>query len=469
MTLFESNTDKPKFTLRSNQIPAVEKGTSFFKSKSIRPSIIVAPTAYGKSIVIASIAKEIDGRTIILQPSKELLEQNYNKLIALGGQACIYSASMNQKNIGKITYATIGSIKNIGQKFKNLGFTNLIIDEAHLYPRSESSMFGTFMKSAQIKTVLGLTATPFRLQTNTDMMRNKFSKLVMLTNRSKQGNFFHDIIHVTQIKEMVDSKFWTKLEYETYDMDSGMLKFNTIGSEYTDESLEAFLKINNIEGRIVEWSKRTSKKSALIFLPTVVSAKNISNQIPQSAVVYGDMPKDERDYTISQFKAGKIRFILNVNVLSVGFDYPQIDAIVMGRPTASLAWYYQVLGRGTRIHPDKKDCLIVDFTNNTEKFGKIEDMYFKKENTWKLYGTKGKLLTGIPMSEIGIHFDPEKEANKPLSNIVIKFGKHAGKKVSEIPHDYLKWMLKEFKFTNHNMNLKTEIEKVLKINQSIEI
>jgi DNA or RNA helicases of superfamily II len=97
MTLFESNTDKPKFTLRSNQIPAVEKGISFLKSKSIRPSIIVAPTAYGKSIVIASIAKEIDGRTIILQPSKELLEQNYNKLIALGGQACIYSASMKPK------------------------------------------------------------------------------------------------------------------------------------------------------------------------------------------------------------------------------------------------------------------------------------------------------------------------------------------------------------------------------------
>ena len=114
--------------LRDNQIEPVRIGIEFFTKEYPRPSLMVEPVAFGKSVVIAHIAKGISSKTLILQPSKELLEQNYGKFKALGGEASIYSASMKQKEFGDVTYATIGSIKSIGRQFSD--YENLIIDEA---------------------------------------------------------------------------------------------------------------------------------------------------------------------------------------------------------------------------------------------------------------------------------------------------------------------------------------------------
>lgn len=113
------------FTLRKYQKEAVDVGIKFFNEKKAIPSIMVLPTAAGKSIIIAQICKNIEEKVLILQPSKELLEQNYGKYISLGGEASIYSASLNTKEIGHVTYATIGSIKGIAHKFTGY---KLIID-----------------------------------------------------------------------------------------------------------------------------------------------------------------------------------------------------------------------------------------------------------------------------------------------------------------------------------------------------
>lgn len=120
-----------------------------------------------------------------------------------GTNAGIYSASFGRREIAQITYATIGSIKNLGETFKRYGFTKMLIDEAHLYPREADSMLGRFLKDSGITHVLGITATPVKLQTNRDRDGQTFSKLVMLTSRSKKGNFYKDIIHVGQVQEMV--------------------------------------------------------------------------------------------------------------------------------------------------------------------------------------------------------------------------------------------------------------------------
>jgi len=146
--------------LRPNQIEPVKKGVEFFQSKKPHPSIIVAPTAFGKSIVIAEIAHRLGEKILVIQPSKELLEQNYNKFINLGGKASIYSASMNEKEIGDVTYATIGSIVNIAWKFYELGIRKVIIDECDRFPREPDGMLRRFLTAAKITHVLGLTATP---------------------------------------------------------------------------------------------------------------------------------------------------------------------------------------------------------------------------------------------------------------------------------------------------------------------
>lgn len=114
--------------LREIQKAPVDKGINFFKLEKPKNSLIVAPTAFGKSLVIANIANALPDKTLVLQPSKELLEQNYNKLKILGGEASIFSASVGIKEYGQITYATIGSIKSLGSEFKKLGYRNMIVD-----------------------------------------------------------------------------------------------------------------------------------------------------------------------------------------------------------------------------------------------------------------------------------------------------------------------------------------------------
>ncbi|MFZ1389454.1 MAG: DUF3820 family protein [Thiolinea sp.] len=465
--------------LRKNQVKPVEIGLNFLRQKKANPSIIVAPTAFGKSIVIAKLAKELNEKLLILQPSKELLEQNFTKYTKLGGVASIYSASFNSKHISSVTYATIGSIKGIGARFKELGFTKMIIDEAHLYPRNADSMLGGFLRDSGITHVLGLTATPLKLQQNSDREGNTFSKLVMLTSRSKLGNFFKDIIYVSQIQEMVDLKFWAKLEYEQYIIDEGKLVFNSTKAEYTEESLRAVYESNDIFNKVVnKVSDLKDRKSILVFVPSVAEAKQLQDVIPNSYAVYSGMPTKERDFVIKGFKNLSIRVIINVNILSVGFDHPELDCIICARPTASLSWLYQALGRLTRIHENKKDGLIVDFSGNVKRFGRIELIEVVKENVWKIYGEGGKLLSGVPMHEIGLHTKDsenrmisekllsdvqkakkdEEEKNKPIT---MPFGKYAGTELKQIPKGYRDWMLREFKWTYPSSDrIKKELERI---------
>ena len=448
--------------LRPNQIEPVRKGVEFFNKKKADPSIIVAPTAFGKSIVIAQIAKEVGEKLIIIQPSKELLEQNYNKFIGLGGEASIYSASMNEKEIGNITYATIGSIIRIAHKFKDLGISKVIIDECDRFPREPGGMLRKFLTAAKITHVLGLTATPLKLQTNMDEHFQPFSKLVMLTSKSKKGNFFKEIIHVAQIKEMCELGFWSPLQYESYDFNTGELVYNSTGAEFTDDSIKRAYKNNDIGGKIVRRvAELTDRKSILIAVPTIDEAMDLSGRIPMSAPMYSGMPDKERKQVIDDFKSGRLRVVVQVTILSVGFDHPELDCIITGRPTASLSWWYQFVGRVTRIHPDKSNGLVVDFVGSVPKFGKVEDLYFKYEAPlWKLYGEQQKLLTGIPLREIGLHIEGKESpheiaaSNTPLN---FTFGKYNGIEVRKTPIWYRNWLLENFNFGKFNEPIKQEI------------
>jgi DNA repair protein RadD len=447
--------------LRENQVLPVQNGVEFFKSKKAEPSVIVAPTAFGKSIVIAAIAKEVGERLLIIQPSKELLEQNYNKFIGLGGDASIYSAAMNEKEIGSVTYATIGSIVKIAHRFKSLGISKVIIDECDRFPREPGGMLRKFLTNAGITHVLGLTATPLKLQTNMGD-DGPFSKLVMLTSRSKKGNFFKNIIHVAQIEEMVKLGFWSPLLYESYDFDTGELVYNSTGAEYTDDSIKRAYKNQNIGGKIIrKVAELTDRKSILVAVPTIDEAIELATKIPNSAPLYSGMADRDRNRIIDDFKNGRLRVIIQVNILSVGFDHPQLDCIITGRPTSSLSWWYQFVGRVTRIHSEKLNGLVVDFVGSVPKFGKVEDLYFKYETPlWKLYGEGQKLLTGIPLSEIGLHIEGKQSPHEIAAStepVMLTFGKYTGQEVRKTPKWYREWLLANFQFGKFNEKVKNEI------------
>lgn len=451
-------------TLRENQTEPINKAIDFFTQKNPKPSLIVLPTAWGKSILTAFVAKNSQDKMIVLQPSKELLEQNYLKYCSLcdgfGVNAGIYSASFGRKDIAQITYATIGSIKNLGAQFKRLGFTKMLIDEAHLYPREADSMLGRFLKDSGITHVLGITATPVKLQTNRDRDGCTFSKLVMLTSRSKKGNFFKEIIHVGQVSEMVRLGFWSPLQYETTGFDSSLLVFNSSKSEYTEDSVQRAYDANGGSEQVLQTLDRHSeRKHILVFVPSVDDAISLSKRYTDSAVIYGDMDKTERAQVIQRFRAGEIRVIFNVRVLSTGFDYTGIDCIVLGISTASIALYYQIIGRATRIDPEKTDALICDLGGNVERFGR-EDITFEQGKLWRMFGTGGRLLSGIPISDIG-HYTREDtqaidaRAEAPIE--IMPFGKYKGNRISDIPLNYRQWMIRSFEWNARNEKLRKSI------------
>jgi DNA repair protein RadD len=454
--------------LRENQVEPVAIGVEFFKTKNMKPSIIVAPTAFGKSIVIAAIAKELGEKLLVLQPSKELLEQNYNKFVTLGGEASIYSASMGSKELGDVTYATIGSIIKIAGKFRELGVTKIIIDECDRYPRDKSGQLRRFVDGMKATHVLGLTATPLKLQTNMGDT-GPYSKLVMLTNRSKHGMFFKFILHVSQIQDIVELGYWTPLEYQSYDFDTGALVYNSSGAEYTNDSIARSYENQNIGNKIVKKvAELVDRKSILVAVPTIEQATQLAGRIPNAEVVHGGTSKDERRRIIEDFRSQKTRVIVQVNVLTVGFDYPELDCLITGRPTASISWWYQFVGRGTRIHENKRDCLVVDFVGSVEKFGKVEALYYKQdgEENWELYGENKKQITGIPMHEIGIHLDGginlSEKVNEEgeIEKVYMTFGKYSGKPVASIPPYYRKWLLDNITWGPWNIKIKNEIERL---------
>lgn len=456
--------------LRDNQVEPVYTGVEFLRMKGIQPAIIVAPTAFGKSIVIAFIAKELNEKIIVLQPSKELLEQNYNKFISLGGKASIYSASMNEKEIGDVTYATIGSIIGLASKFKELGVTKIIIDECDRYPRARNGQLRRFIDASKIKNILGLTATPLKLQSLMGEF-GPYSKLVMLTNRNKHGTFFKHIIHVTQIKEIVDDGFWTPLLYESYDFDTGELVYTSNGSDFTQKSMVKAYENQDIETKIIKKIEEVSdRKSILVAVPTIEQATALAGKIPNAAVVHGETPKAERDRIITQFKNRQLRVVVQVNVLTVGFDYPELDCIITARPTASISWWYQFVGRGTRIHPDKKDCLVVDFVGSLQRFGKVEELYYKEiDGKWEMYGEGGRQLSGIPMHEIGIHLEGGIDLSKKYDDngdeeqVYMTFGKYKNKPLKNIPPSYREWLLENIEWKEWNMKIKDEIIRLREI------
>lgn len=459
-----------------HQEKPIEICKSILNSDKPRKEIVVAPTGCGKSLYIAFAANSVNFPLIILQPSKELLEQNYQKFISLGGKAEIFSASLGLKNLGKITFATIGSIKDKVKEFKALGIKSIIIDEVHLGTKSDS-LIRAFIKAVGIKNVLGLTASPLYLQSG--LYGSELKIMTKVKNR-----LFSDIAYVTQIKELVSKSFWTPLKYDVIKQDGSILKVNSSGADYTSESLKKFYKENNLDTKIikqVQYLKKT-RKSILVFVSDIEEAEDLCIKIPGSRVVHSKTSSKERKEIVEGFKNFEIQVVINVNILSVGFDHPGLDAIITARPTMSIAIYYQQIGRGVRIHPDKKDCIIIDLSGNYCKFGRVEDLQyiyidgygwglFSKEELLSNYPLQSKKRPTISSLKASVESKRKKifEAKNNPSEQYIKiwFGKYNGKTVEQVYKEnknYLSWMYDEFNFKGDQMQkLKYQIKQILQL------
>lgn len=334
---------------------------------------IVAPTGSGKSWIVAGLCEDLlnghkDRRIIVLSHVKELLVQDAEKIIAAWPEAPlgIYSAGLGRKDMNAVTVAGIQSIWKKAGEAGHVGL--VIVDEAHLINNQDAGMYRTFIGKLRETNphlrVIGLTATPYRLGQG------------MVTEG--EGSLFDGLIESVSIEELVTRGYLARLRSKFTDVKLDVDGVARRGGEFVESELQARVDTEDANAEIVVETIRRAedRRSWLFFCTGVEHARHMRDELRRQGVtaeaVTGDMPKEQRAWILENFKAGHIRAVTNMNVLTTGFDHPDIDLIVMARPTLSPGLYLQMAGRGMRVKSGPyADCLVLDFAGNIARHGPV--------------------------------------------------------------------------------------------------
>lgn len=385
--------------LRPYQNSASDAAVKYFLEEDKRKhkycgGLLVLPTGSGKSHIIADIAHRLNAPILIFAPSKELLLQDFDKMERIEkGISSMYSASVGQKKISMITFATIGSAIRHIDDFDV--FRYVIVDESHDI-NSDGGMYERFIHHRADRKVVGLTATPFRLERDT---------LKFLTRT--RPRIFGKVLYVCQVTELLSKGYLADPTYfDLTELNMDNVRSNSTGSDYDDASLTAeyersgfYAKLFNTTMRVLSPKDGTKRNGILVFTRFTYEAEGLvrmlSAQGVKAASVSAETPHKERATLIRAFKNGDISVIVNVAVLAKGFDYPKLDTIIMARPTKSLAIWYQAVGRVLRPSQDKKPW-VIDLSGSFRRFGKVSDLKIglEKPNSelWAVF-SRGRKLT----------------------------------------------------------------------------
>lgn len=356
------------YQLRDYQQQAVASVISHFRKKR-DPAVIVLPTGAGKSLVIAELARIARGRVLVLAHVKELVEQNYQKYISYGLTAGIFSASLGKKDRDQKTI--FGSIQSVARATDDFfqDFSLLVIDECHRIADEGDTQYREVIKKLSEKNpnlcVLGLTATPYRLGLGWIYQCSSLGEI-----KTEQPRFFKNCVYDLPLTYMIKRGYLTvpvkvDIPVTCYDFS----ELTELGRNYTASEVEEVLKNQKrltplIVKNIVDITEKFHRQGVMIFSSSVSHAQEIMSYLPQneSRIVLGDTRIDDRDQIVADFKAKKFKYLVNVSVLTTGFDAPHVDVIAILRPTESNSLYQQIVGRGLRLSLDKNDCYILDYT-----------------------------------------------------------------------------------------------------------
>ncbi|WP_257296116.1 DEAD/DEAH box helicase [Endozoicomonas sp. YOMI1] len=366
------------YQLRPYQKDAVHRVIRHFR-KSDDPALMVLPTGAGKSLVISELARIARGRVLVLAHVKELVEQNHAKYQSYGLKASIFSAGLGQKEASEpVIFGSVQSVVRNLKQFQNVpdqkAFTLLVIDECHRVSMEKTSSYHKVIEhfkrlNPNLK-VLGLTATPYRLGMGWLYQYHQSAENKGAV-RTEEPRFFKECLFELPLSYMVDNGYLTTPEVVDAPIvfyDFSQLSRDGFG-RYGEQELNQLLKGKTRATReIINQVKKeaATRKGVMVFASTVDHAREIMGYLPddESALIIGDTPAKERDRLIAAFKQQQLKFLVNVSVLTTGFDAPHVDLIAILRPTESVSLYQQIAGRGLRLAPDKKDCLIIDYAGN---------------------------------------------------------------------------------------------------------
>ncbi|WP_052004260.1 DEAD/DEAH box helicase [Halomonas sp. PBN3] len=334
------------------------------------PAVVVLPTGSGKSLVIAELARLARGRVLVLAHVRELVEQNHAKYQAYGLAADIFSAGLKRKESGRqVVFGSVQSVVRGLERFAAGDFTLLVIDECHRVSPDQDAGYRRVIARLRAANprlkVLGLTATPYRLGQGFIYHRHHRGMV-----RGEADCFFRDCVFEQPLRLMVKQGYLAEprridAAVERYDFSA--LTPGTSGL-FREEALNRVVAGHRATpGIIAEVVERArDRQGVMLFAASVAHAEEILGYLPagEAALVTGKTSSVERERLIAAFKARELRYLVNVAVLTTGFDAPHVDLIAILRPTESVSLYQQIVGRGLRLAPGKRDCLVLDYAGN---------------------------------------------------------------------------------------------------------
>jgi len=358
-------------TLRPYQQRAIDQLYEWFESHDGHPCLVL-PTGSGKSHIVAALCKDAvtswpETRILMLTHQKELIEQNAAKLREHwpGAPMGIYSASIGRRELGEpITFAGIQSVR---KRAADLGHVDLvIIDECHLVNHRDEGGYRTLLGELERVNprlrVVGLTATPYRLGHG------------LITD---EPAVFDALLEPVSIQELVFHGHLAPLRSKVTQMRLDATGVAKRGGEYVEAELQRAMDTSDKNAAVVREVMRLAgeRRSWLFFCCGVDHAQNVADVLVDygiaAACVTGETPKGERARLLEAFKRGELRALTNANVLTTGFDAPNVDLIAMLRPTLSPSLYVQMAGRGMRKKEHVADCLVLDFAGVVATHGPI--------------------------------------------------------------------------------------------------
>lgn len=363
--------------LRSYQQAAVDAVWEAIRARKANP-LLVLPTGSGKSLVIAELCRvaweQWGGRSIVLCHRKELIQQNAAKIQSLlpGADVGLYSAGLRQRETeAPVIVAGIQSVSDLALEFG--GRQLVIVDEAHLISPREGSRYQTFFETLRIASpkfrLIGLTATPFRTG----------------EGEVTDNGIFSEISYEAQIEELINAGYLAEVTNKlatTIDTSGVQVRNGEFVAGQAERAFMAGNLVSEACGEIVV--KTGGRRSIVVFCCGVDHAYAVTDALSQLSgervgLVVGDTPALERETTIRDFRAGTLRWLVNVDVLTTGFDAPNIDAIAVLRPTKSAGLFAQMCGRGFRTCEGKQDCLVLDFGGNADRHGCLDDPLYGRD------------------------------------------------------------------------------------------
>jgi DNA repair protein RadD len=339
----------------------------------------VVPTAGGKTPIMATICKDAvgqwNGRVLILAHVKELLEQTADKLRAVCPEVefGIYSAGLRRRDTEHPVI--VAGIQSVYKRACELdAFDLVVIDEAHMIPPEGDGMYRQFLADARAINpnlrIIGFTATPFRLKTGPIC--------------TPEG-ILNTICYEVGVRELILQGYLCPLITKAGTSKADFGQLHVRGGEFVADEMEALMDDDRLVeaacGEIVGYAG--DRQAVLIFASGITHGQHIVRVLAEKhgvecGFVTGDTPTKERDATLGRFRRGTLKYLCNVNVLTTGFDAPHIDCVALVRPTMSPGLYYQMVGRGFRLHPSKQNCLVLDFGGNVMRHGPVDQIRVKQ-------------------------------------------------------------------------------------------